>query len=77
MPNLSNFPHKISFSEQIMLLLLAASDKLFMSDVMALEITLSEVSDFKKHFPVIIEVIPVDVNEKSNYSVTKLVHNSK
>lgn len=77
MPNLSNFPHKISFSEQIMLLLLAASDKLFMSDVMALEITLSEVSDFKKHFPVIIEEIPVDVNEKSNYSVTKLVHNSK
>ena len=44
---------------------------------MALEITLSEVSDFKKHFPVIIEEIPVDVNEKSNYSVTKLVHNSK
>lgn len=76
-PNLNHFPQKLSFSEQIMLLLLAASDKLFISDVMALGISLLEVSELKSHFPVVIEEVPVDINERSNYSATKLVHNSK
>lgn len=76
-PNLNNFPYKLSFSEQIMLLLLAASDKLYISDIMALGISLSEVAEFKRHFPVVIEEVPVDINERSNYSTTKLVYNSK
>lgn len=75
--NLNYFSNKLSFSEQIMLLLLAASDKLFISDIIALGIPLSEVSEIKKHFPVIIEEVPVDINERANYSATKLVHNSK
>ncbi len=75
--NINNFPKKISFNEQVMLLLLAASDKLFISDVIALGISLSEVAEFKRHFSVVIEEVPVDINEKSNHSTTKLVHNSK
>lgn len=74
---INEFPKKLSFNEQIMLLLLATSDKLFMSDIMALGISLSEVSELRNHFPVIVEEIPVDINEKSNHSQTKLVHNSK
>lgn len=76
-PNLNNFPKKLSFSEQIMLLLLAASDKLFISDIMALGISLLDVAEFKKHFPVVVEEVPVDIDERSNHSSTKLVHNSK
>lgn len=76
-PNLNSFPNTLSFNEQVLLLLLAASDKIFMSDVLALGISLLEVAEFKKRFPVVIEEIPVDINEKSNHSSTKLVHNSK
>lgn len=74
---LNHYPNRLSFSEQIMILLLAASDKILMSDVMALGISSSDVSELKKKFPVIIEEVPVDINERANYSATKLVHNSK
>ena len=53
-PNLHNYPSKLAFNEQIMLLLLAASDKLFISDIIALGISLSDVAELKSNFPVII-----------------------
>lgn len=76
-PNLNIFPKTLSFNEKVLLLLLTASDKIYMSDVMALDIPLLEVAEFKEHFPLIIEEVPVDINERANYSTTKLVHNSK
>lgn len=76
-PNLNIFPKMLSLNEKILLLLLTASDKIYMSDIMALGIPLFDVEVFKKSFPLIIEEVLVDINEKTNYSSTKLVHNSK
>lgn len=76
-PNLNKFPRILTFNEKVLLLLLAASDKIYTSDIMSLGISLMEVAEFEKHFPLIVEEVPVDINERANHSTTKLVHNSK
>lgn len=75
--SINNYTNKLSQNELIMMLLLAAEDKLFVGDIIALDISPSDIDRFKRKFPVLIEELQVDRDERSNHSSTKLVHNSK
>lgn len=75
--DLDQYSLKYSFNEQVILLLLAALDKVYMGDVLALEISLKEVDILKKNLPLLIEEVDVEKTEKTTHSATKLVHNSK
>lgn len=66
-----------SFNEEVLLLLLAVEDKIYMSNVLDLNISTQEVKMFLERLPLLVEEVPVDENEKTVHAVTKLVHNSK
>jgi len=75
--NVGKYNFVFSFNEQVILLLLTALDKVYMGDVLALDISLNEVDVLKKNLPLLVEEISVDATEKTVHSSTKLVHNSK
>ncbi len=66
-----------SFNEQLILLLLAVQDKVYMSNVLDLDIPLGEVHMLLKRIPLLVEEAEVDDTEKTIHAGTKLVHNSK
>lgn len=66
-----------SFNEQLILLLLAVQDKVYMSNVLDLDISLGEVAALIQRVPLLIEEVNVDETEKTIHAATKLVHNSK
>lgn len=68
---------KLTFHEQVMSVLLAAEDKLFVSDALSLDIGVDEIGSFVKRYPLIVEEVPVEDTERDKHSGTKLVHNSK
>ncbi|KIV58965.1 hypothetical protein AM501_09490 [Aneurinibacillus migulanus] len=76
-PYLTQPPHKMSLSERVIILLLCAIDKLFVADAIALGISITEINDLLKRFPLFIEEIKVEPGEATTHSATKLVHNSK
>lgn len=75
--DLNEYSMKYSFNEQVILLLLAALDKVYMGDILALGISLNEVDILKENLPLLIEEVDVEITEKTTHSATKLVHNSK
>lgn len=75
--DLNEYSMNYSFNEQVILLLLAALDKVYLGDILALGISLNEVDVLKKNLPLLIEEVDVEKTEKTTHSATKLVHNSK
>ena len=73
----SKYHSVLSFNEQVIMLLLAAQDKVYMSNILDLDIPFGEVSALLERLPLLIEEVDVDENEKTVHAVTKLVHNSK
>lgn len=72
-----SLPQKFSQQELVLLMLLCIKDKLYFSDISALNIRFHCVDDFIERMQGIIERVPVSKGEKSRHSSEKLVHNSK
>jgi|GEM_PF-597235 len=68
---------EFSFNEQVILLILAAEDKLFFGDALAIGISQADIENIKTKLPKVIEDIPVEASERERHSGRKLVHNSK
>ncbi len=75
--DMTKYHLKFSFNEQVILLLLTVLDKVYVGDALALEVSLNEIDVLKNNLPLLIEEIKVDATEKTAFSSTKLVHNSK
>lgn len=75
--NASKYYSVFSFNEQLIMLLLAVQDKVYMSNILDLDISFSEVTALLERLPLLIEEVDVDENEKTVHAATKLVHNSK
>lgn len=72
-----NLPKKFSQQELVLLMLLCIKDKLYFSDINALNIRFRNVDGFIERMHGIIERTPVARGENSRHSSEKLVHNSK
>ena len=72
-----SLPKKFSQQELVLLMLLCIKDKLYFSDISALNIRFRNVDDFIERMHGIIERVPVAKGEKARHSSEKLVHNSK
>ena len=72
-----SLPKKFSQQELVLLMLLCIKDKLYFSDISALNIRFRNVDDFIERMHGIIERVPVSKGEKARHSSEKLVHNSK
>ncbi|MEY8356775.1 SIR2 family protein [Lachnospiraceae bacterium 54-53] len=68
---------KFDLAEQSVLLALCALDKLYYSDLIALDLSKNRINLFCAKAEPFIEVVPTSVNESTRHSTTKLVHNSK
>jgi len=75
--SLFNSYHVNTYYDKMLLLLLCASDKVYLADAMALGISPTAIKDFLSRFPLLVEEVSVDRNESSTHSSTKIVHNSK
>lgn len=64
-------------SEIVLLLMLCVKDKLFFSDISALNIKYRDVDIFITRLAGLVEKIPVSKGEKKSHSSEKIVHNSK
>lgn len=79
-PHLSTlkvYDGNFSFNEQIILLILAAEDKLFLGDALAIGIFHADIESIKAKLPRVVEDVPVEASEREHHSGRKLVHNSK
>ena len=56
---------------------LCALDKLYYSDLIALGVSRKEIIGLQKKLPLLIELIPTDMDEATRHSTEKMVHNSK
>ncbi len=70
-------PKKFSQQELVLLMLLCIKDKLYFSDIHALNIRFHDVDNFIGRLQGIVERTPVSKGEKTRHSSEKLVHNSK
>ena len=70
-------PQKFSQQELVLLMLLCIKDKIYYSDITALDIRFHEVDNFIYRMQGIVEKIPVSKGEKTRHASEKLVHNSK
>ena len=70
-------PKKFSQQELVLLMLLCVKDKIYFSDISALNIRFHDVDSFIIRLQGIVERIPVSKGEKSRHAGEKLVHNSK
>lgn len=69
---------KFSYKEQIILIMLAALDKVYYSDITILGIKFTEIDQLISAFQgIVVEKIPTDPEELDRNSNMKLVHNSK
>lgn len=73
----NKLPTKYSQQEQVLLMLLCIKDKIYFSDIIALDISFHEVDCFVNRLQGIVERIPTSKGEKAPHSSEKLVHNSK
>ena len=72
-----NSKSKFDLTEQSVLLALCALDKLYYSDLIALDFTKKRLTNFCAKAEPFIELVPTSQNESTRHSTTKLVHNSK
>lgn len=75
--SLFDLPKKYSRQEMVLLMLLCIKDKLYYSDINALDISYHDVTILIERLQGVIEKVPVSKSEKSSHSCDKLVHNSK
>jgi len=73
----NKLPKCYSKEEKVLLVLLSAKDKLYFSDINALNIRFKDVDVLINRLNGIVEKVPVTKGEKSRHSTEKLVHNSK
>lgn len=72
-----HLPSKYTLNEQILLILLSASDKVYSRDIKTLKIKDSEIKSLLSRANILIEYIPTAKGERNMVSTRKLVHNSK
>ena len=68
---------QLTHNEKAVLIALSALDKLYNSDLVALNFTQIELNNLCKKLSPLIEVVPTTKDEVTRHSATKLVHNSK
>lgn len=73
----NDLPKKFTLHESAVLMLLCIKDKLYFSDITALNIRFHDIDILISRMKIIIERIPVAKGERSRHSAEKLVHNSK
>lgn len=73
----SKIPKKFSQQELVLLMLLCTKDKVYFSDIHALNIRFHDVDAFVSRLQGLIERVPTSKGEKHSHSAEKLVHNSK
>lgn len=69
--------NSFDLTEQSILLALCALDKLYYSDLIALDFTKKRIEKFCTKAEPFVELVPTSHNESTRHSTTKLVHNSK
>lgn len=67
----------LRYNENILTLLLAIFDKVYISDALTLGVSSREINEFAFRFHLLTELLPTDKTESSHHSAHKLVHNSK
>ena len=73
----NSLPKKFSLEESAVLLLLCVKDKLYFSDITALNIKYTNISILLTKMNGIIERVPVSRGERSRHSSEKIINNSK
>lgn len=73
----NKLPKKFSRQELVLLMLLCIKDKVYFSDIRALDIRFRDVDDFVNRMQGVVERIPTSKGEKTCHASEKLVHNSK
>lgn len=68
---------KILSKERSVLIALCALDKLYYSDLIALDLNRQEIENMCKKYSPFIEIIPTSEDEVTRHSTEKMVHNSK
>lgn len=76
-PFISDKKLKLLSKERSVLIALCALDKLYYSDLIALDLNRQEIENMCKKLSPIIEMIPTSKDEVTRHSTTKMVHNSK
>jgi len=68
---------KLLSKERSVLIALCALDKLYYSDLIALDLNRRDIEDMCKKLSPFVEMVPTSENEVTRHSTTKMVHNSK
>lgn len=68
---------KLLSKERSVLIALCALDKLYYSDLIALDLNRQEIENMCKKLSPFVEMIPTSEDEVTRHSTTKMVHNSK
>ncbi|MCI8623819.1 MAG: hypothetical protein HFG26_09175 [Provencibacterium sp.] len=76
-PFFSKMPTEFTSEETVLLILLSIKDKIYFSDISALDVRYRTVDQLIDRMQGIIEKVPVVKGEKHRHSTEKLVHNSK
>lgn len=76
-PIFKSLPQNFCQREIVLLILLCVRDKIYLSDITALDIHFQDVDSFVERLKGVVERVPVAKGERNCHSSEKLVHNSK